>query len=235
VAAATNYVTAVTTIMALAGITRYAITPTTETTAAIVSFPIGTTYLDACNILLDAIGYYNLSMTPDGKLISGPGRSIEYTEPYRTVTDDDLMAPIQTQPTDTTVANIVIVVKDNPNAAPLTATRSNTDADSPTSTVNLGPRTRVEKRSDIADQDAVDALADRLLAEGRTFYQTATLALLPDPDVLTPHQTIELDLTGKAAIFNGHWWVRTAKVGFDEEPTVLELNRVTDSINGTLI
>lgn len=235
IAAASNYVTAVTDILALAGITRTLIEPTTQTTAAIISFPVGTSYLKAANSLLESIGYYNLSALPDGRLFSTPTRPLHLVEPYRIITDDDLMKPVEVQPTDTTVANIIIVVKDNPNAAPLTATRRNDAADSPTSTVNIGPITRVETRGDLADQAAVNALADRLLSEGRSFYQTAKLTILPDPRALIPHQTVRLALTGKLEILNGLWWMRTAKVPLSTKATDVEINRVTDQINGALI
>lgn len=237
IAAGTNYVTAVTTILALAGITRHAIPPTTQTLAGAKSFPLRTTYLEACNELLEAIGYYHLAATPDGRLTSGPTSDIRYVTPYRTLTDADLMSDIDAQVTDTTVANIVIVVQDNFNEAPLTAVRRNDDPDSPSSTVTLGPITRVEVRSNLADQAAVDALADRLMSEGRTWYQVAGWRMLPDPAVLMPHQTVDLVLTGKQAIFSGLWWVRTARIGFDPNGAgpVVECNRVTDTIEGTLI
>lgn len=236
-AAGTNYVDAVTDILALAGITRHAIPPTAQTLAGDKSYPLRTTYLEACNDLLSAIGYYHLAATPDGRLTSRPTSDIRYVTPYRVLTDDDMMSDIDTQVTDTTVANIVIVVQDNFNDAPLTATRRNDDPDSPSSTVNLGPITRVEVRSNLADQDAVDALADRLLSEGRTWYQVAGWRMLPDPTVLTPHQTVDLVLTGKQAIFNGLWWIRTARIGFDPASAgpVIEANRVTDTIDGRLI
>src|SRR5690606_3554116 len=118
-------------------------------------------------------------------------------EPFRTVNDDDLMAPIDARPTDTSVANIIIVIKDNPSEPPLTAIRRNDEPDSPTSTVSIGENVRVETIAEMADQAAVDALADRLLAESRTFYQVASLRLLPDARVLIPNQTIDLDLTGR--------------------------------------
>lgn len=236
-AAGTNYVTNVINIMALSGIVRHAIVPTTQVLAGDLSFAVGTTYLDACNTLLDAIGYYHLSMAPDGRMTSMPTRDIAYVEPYRTITAADLMAPVVTQPTDTTVANIVTVIKDNLNEPPLTAVRRNDEPDSPTSTVNLGIIARTEKRSELVDQDAVNALADRLLSEGRTFYQTARTTLLPDPGVLIPHQTVEMNGHGSLAPLNGLWWIRTATVGFTPATAgpVMELNRVTDRIEGTIV
>jgi hypothetical protein len=237
IAAAANYVDAVIDILELAGISRHLIEPTTQTLAAAKSFDLGATYLEAANWLLNEIGYYHLSMLPDGRLSSGPTRALQQVEPYRTITDDDLMEPVETQPLDETVANVIIVVKDDPSAAPLKATRRNDDAASPTATVNIGEITRFDKRSDLADQAAVDAFADRLLAESRSFYQTASARLLPDPDCLTPHQTVDLQLTGKLEILNGRWWVRTAGMGFSPATSgaKLELNRVTDSITGAII
>lgn len=237
IAAGTNYVAAVTAILTLAGITRWEIEPTSRVLADPLTFPIGTTYLEACNALLEAIGYYYLAATADGRPTSRGTRDVQYIEPFRRIADADLMGEVPTQPTDTTVANIVIVVNDNPSEPSLTAIRRNDAADSPTSTVNLGPITRIERRSNLADQAAVDALADRLLSEGRTFYQVASLRLLPDPRVLAPHQTIDLNLTGKLAIFNGRWRVRTASVGSapDQAGPSLEVNRITDTIRGAII
>lgn len=230
-----NYVQAVIDIIALAGLTRTLIEATDQLTAKAISFATGTTYLEAANVLLQAIGYYTLSCLPDGRLFSMPGRALSLVEPYRVVTDDDLMAPVEPQPLDTTVANIVIVIKDDPSEAPLVAVRRNDDPASPTSTVNLGDIPRIESVGDLKDQDAVDALAERLLSEGRSFYQTAKLVILPDPRALIPHQTIELALSGELAILNGRWWVRTAKLPLDTRATELEINRTTDSINGVLL
>lgn len=233
----TNRVQAVIDIMALAGITRYTIEPTDRVLDTPMSFPLGTTYLDACNTLLGGIGYYYLTSTIDGKLTSVLSRDIRYTEPYTTITDDDLMREVHAQVTDTTVANIVIVIQDNFTEPPLIAIRRNDEADSPTSTTNMGPKTRVETRSNLDTQADVDALADRLLAEGRTFYQVASMQTLPDPRVLSPRQTVDLNLTGKLEIFNGRWRVRTASIGFDPNQAgpLMEINRITDTIRGALI
>lgn len=236
IAASTNYIVAIEGIIGLTDITRYQIAPTPQALSAPKSFAVGTTYLDACNELLASIGYYHLSMTPTGRLVSMPSRNIEYTEPYRVLTPDDLMAPVIPQPTDTTVANVVIVVKDNLNEPPLTAVRRNDDPASPTSTVNLGVQSRTEIRAELTDQSAVDALADRLLSEGRTFYQTARTTILPDPGILQPHQTIDMQGTGRLSILDGRWWVRTATINFGTSGgCVVELNRVTDRIRGTIV
>lgn len=234
----TNVVEAVLAILALANITRVTIPASGDTLPNAKSFAIGTTYLDAANQLLSSIGYYHLSMSTDGRLVSGESREAQYVEPWRTITDGDVMGPIENQPTNTGIHNIVIVVNDNMIDPPLTAVRRNDDLTSPTSTVTIGPRVRpTEYRSDLADQAAVDALADRLLAEERSYYQTARLRLLPDPGALDTHQVIDLDLTGKQGILSGRWRVRTVTMGFDPDGAgpELEINRVTDRITGALI
>lgn len=235
--AGANYVSTVKSLMSLAGITRTQIVPTDKVLAKPMTFAMGATQLEICNTLLEAIGYYHLTATPDGKLTSRPVIDIRYAEPVMTVTDDDLMGEIDAQPTDTSVANVIIVIQDNFNAPPLTATRRNEDANSPTSIQRIGYKARTETRSNLADQDAVDALADRLLAESRTWYQTATLRLLPTVGVLQPHSVIELDLTGRLAIFNGKWHIRTVKVGFtpDTAGPVLEINRITSAVEGYIV
>ena len=237
IAQGVNRVDAVITIMALAGITRHLITPSARTFDTPVTFAAGTTYLEACNLILEGIGYYHLSCTPDGRLTSVASQDIRYVEPYATLTDDDLMREVETQNTDTTVANVIVVIQDNFSEPPLWAVRRNDEVDSPTSTENIGVKSRTETRSNLADQAAVNALADRLLSEGRTFYQVAAVQTLPDPRVMNTRQTVDLELTGRLSIFNGRWRIRTASIGFvpDLSGPMLEINRVTDAIEGTII
>ncbi len=237
IASGTNYVTAIAAILALGGVTRYDIEPTTKTATTALTFAPGTTYLEAINTLLEAIGYFNLAATPDGKALSRQSLDVKYIEPVATISDTDIIGAIDSQPTDTTVANIVIVIQENPNTAPLYAVRRNDDPSSPTSTVVLGDLVRVESRSNLDGQTATDALADRLLSESRTFYQTASIRLLPNPQVVVPGQTVDLALTGKLAIYNGRWRIRTVSIGFDPAGAgpKLEINRVTDAITGAII
>ncbi len=238
IAASTNYVEAVITIIESAGFTRHSIVATSQTLTSNLSFSPGTTKLAAANHLLKAIGYYHLYMTGDGKLTSQPSRAVQYVEPLMTLTSDDIEGEVETQPLDTTVANVVIVVKNDPASEPLKAIKRNDDPASPTSTVNLGEIARSpESVPDLADQASVDAYADRLLSEGRTFYRTARTTIFPNPAVVLPHQTVMLNLSGQQAILNGLWWIRTADFGWmaDSSKPRLELNQVVDAINGVLI
>lgn len=221
-----------------AGVTRYNVPTTSSTFASAQSFPPGTTRLEKANTLLSQLGWYNLGMDLDGR-VSTPGapQNLASQEPWRTLTDDDLIAPPEVQPAGQEIANVVIVVNDNAGAAPLTATARNDDAGSPTSTVVVGRDiVRVERVSGDSTQAALNALAARLLAESRTYYQTVRLRLLHDPSALIPHQTVGLNLPGTMAALNGHWWIRTAKLGLTPgSPLELECNRVTDNTTGAVI
>lgn len=221
-----------------AGISRHNIPATALTLPTAQSWPVGMNRLTKSNILLDQIGWYHLGMDLDGKISTpGPSRNLASIEPWRTLTDADLLKPIDVQLPGNEIANVIVVVNDDATAAPLTAVARNDDPSSPTSTVAIGREiARVEKVTGSTTQAALDALAARLLSEGRTYYETARLTLLHDPQALRAHQTIELDLTGEMAQKSGLWWVRTAKLGLTPNaPLELEVNRVSDYIAGVQI
>lgn len=239
VASSTNVVTEIIATLAESGITRYTIPATTTTLAAAATFPAGTTRLDKCNQLLAAMGWYHLGMGLDGR-VSTPGavRELRYVEPFATLTDADVWGAVEVTPNDADLANVVIVVNDDPNAAPLTATARNDDASSPTSTSAIGREIyRVVRVQGETTQAALNALAARYLAESRTYYRVAKLRIAPNPNALRPHQTVDLNLTGKLEGLSGRWWVRTAKMGLTPQsaPVELELNQISDDLNGVTV
>ncbi len=228
VAASTNYVTAAIAILAGIGLSRVNIPPASATTAEALSFPAGSSRLEAVNRLLRAIGYYDLYADRTGVLTSQPSRALRVVDPVATWTPDDLLQPVEIKPVTTTVANVVIVVKDNPNAAPLTAVRRNDDPASPLSTVALGREvTRLASDAQLADQAAVDALADRLFDEAGSFYQVLLATVRPTLG-LGLHETVDLVLTGELASLSGRYWVRTWRLGLTPATAAVacELNRV---------
>ena len=220
------------------GISRHNIPATSLTLPSDVSWPVGTTRLEKANALLDQLGWYHLCMDLDGKVSTpGPPQNLASMEPWRTLTDDDLLRPIEVQPSGQEIANVVVVINDNATAAPLYATARNDDPASPTSTVSIGRElARIERVSGPTTQAALDATAARLLAEGRTYYRTAKLALFHDPTALVPHQVVQLTLTGTYAGLSGKWWIRTARLGLTpDQPLELEINQVTDDVNGVTV
>ncbi len=207
------------------------------TTATALTFPIGTSRLEKINRLLGSIGWYALYPRVDGRLTSKPYVSSSSKEPVATITDADILEPIQIQINDQSLANVVIVIKDDPAAAPLTAYRENDDPSSPTSTVSLGFKfARVERVAELQTQAEVDSLANRLLAESRSYYQTATLRIWPEYE-LGLHDVVELDLTGEIQELNGLWWLRAWAIGLTpgECSYQIAINRVTDSVTGAAL
>ena len=241
IAAGANYVSGTNGIVngiTGAGITRYNIPATTSTTAAAQSFKIGSSRLDKVNTLLDQLGWYHVAMDLDGK-ISTPGapQNLLSMEPWRELTDSDLLAPPDVQPTGLEIANVVLVINDDPAAAPLSSLATNSDPQSPTSTVSIGRSImRLVTVQGSTTQAALDALAARILAESRTYYRTCKVTILHDPTALVPHQTVRLTLTGEMESLSGLWWIRTASIGLTpDKPVVMELNQVTsDLVVGTI-
>lgn len=236
IAASANYVSGTNAIIAAitgAGISRYNIPATTSTTAAAQSFKVGSSRLDKANTLLDQLGWYHLAMDLDGK-VSTPGapQSLLSMEPWRELTDSDLLTAPDVQPTGLEIANTVLVINDDPAAAPLSSLATNDDPQSPTSTVSINRSImRLVTVQGATTQAALDALAARILAESRTYYRTCKVTILHDPTALVPHQTVRLTLTGKMADLSGLWWIRTASIGLTpDKPTVLELNQVTSDL-----
>ena len=238
-AAGQNYVTAgIVPLFTNLGITRYNLPATAETFPVIQTYPIGMSYLERANLVCDQLGWYHLGMDLDGR-ISTPGapQALASMEPWRVLTDTDIIGNIDVQPTGQEIANVVIVINDDGAAAPLYSVATNSDPSSPTSTVSIG-RSIMRKVvvSGSTTQAALDALAARLLAESRTFYRTAKLTLLHDPIALVMHQVVQLNLTGKQAGLSGKWWIRTASFGLTpDKPLVIECNQVTDTLNQAVI
>lgn len=238
-AAGQNYVTAGI-VPAITGIgaTRYNLPATTETFPVIQSYPIGMSYLERANLVCDQLGWYHLGMDLDGR-ISTPGapRNLASMEPWRVLTDADIIGNIDVQPAGQEIANVVLVINDDASAAPLSATATNSDPSSPTSTVAVGRSImRLVKVTGSTTQAALNALAARYLAESRTFYQVLKITILHDPTALVMHQSCRLDLTGEQESLSGLYWIRTASLSLTVNgATQLELNRVTDNISEVTI
>lgn len=237
VPAGTGVLAEIISTLAEAGITRFNFPPSSRTTDAALSFPVGTTRLAKCNALTTYIGWYDVYAETDGRIASQPIRSIDQVEPFKVVDDDELLADVELPPAAGDVANVILVILDDPSRAPLTAIRRNDDPSSPTSTVVLDREIyRQERRSDLATQTDVDALADRLLAESRSYYQPAKVVIRPDPTIGV-HQTVDLDLEDDQEALDGRWWIRTWEMGLAPATLALKLdiNRTTDTLVGVTI
>lgn len=220
------------------GIARTNIPDTAATLPTTQSFKPGSTRLEKGNTYLDQLGWYHFGMDLDGKISTlGPPRSLAAKEPWRVLTDADVIGAMDVQPTGFEIANVVIVVNDNALDTPMRSKATNDDPSSPTSTVAIGRAImRLVTVSGSTTQAALDALAARYLDESRTFYRIARLTLLHDPAALVMHQVIGLDLSGERSRFNGRWFVRTASMGMaHDKPLVIECNQISDDLNEVVI
>ena len=214
--------------LAMTGIIKKSLPDSAQTFGTTMERPIGTNYLDWMNEQLVAMGWYTLHMKLDGTITSaGPYVDLSDIEPAMTLIDTDLMSTIVPTNNDSQICNIALVVNGDNASAPLVGTYTNSDASSPTSTVKIGPRMKKEIATGATTQSSLNRRARQIVREGRSYYRTIALSILPQPLLLNPRQVIRLDLTGEQQDFSGLWYVRTARMGCtpDSALMTLELNQ----------
>ena len=217
IAAGTNLKTAAEAIIDSEGLTHNL--PSTSLTVKTggMSFRSGTTKLQVVNALLQAYGAYPAWCDGTGRVTSLRVSSIAVREPFRVYTlgdDSELVGDIGINPNDDRVKNVVIVLKDDSALSKIRASATNSDPDSPVSTVSLG-RDRVMKVVDanLASTEAAQLLANRLLEE-RGMHITAVVNALPDPG-FSPHRTVRLDFSNyrHLADNDGKYYVKSFSFG----------------------
>lgn len=179
-----SYYQAIVDILASAGITRYNIDNTDDTLSRSIEFEPGREKLFAINELLGQINYTPIFVDVDGYYTSryyrSPAqRSADYV--YKT---DDKSVILQGAEEELDLFNVFnswTVVRTNEEQEPLTSFYSNTNPDSPTSTVRRG-RVIAEHREieNIANQQALDAYVERIAfassqVYGRIKFDTALM------------------------------------------------------------
>lgn len=186
-AAGTNYIEAVKTLLAGAGILVVIETPTTATLAeARQDWPVGTSYLTIVNQLLSEINYREIWFNSSGAAIVEPVVTATAENISHTLDSDDiksLMLPSLRRTTDLFSApNVFICICSNPDKdAALVSVAVNDNPDSPLSVSSRGARIcTVEYVDNIASQTELDAYAARLrnnsMIRGETLIvQTALL------------------------------------------------------------
>lgn len=184
VAAGTNYVTAVETLLASAGIVDYSIISTDKTLPSTRDWSPGTEKLRIINELLRAVNYSPLYFNSEGRAIgkqyqrpSDRGSGYEYAADERSILVPELSAELDLFG----VANKWIATVSEANRPPLTATYTNAELTSPTSVPRRG-RTIVDFRKvDAADQESLDAYVQRIAFEASQVYEIIEVetALMP--------------------------------------------------------
>lgn len=187
IAAGVAYTTAIAALVASAGIVTPApaIVPSALTLPVAMEWEPGTAKLRILNDLLDAINYGSAWFNERGQLICRP-----YLSPADRATEylySDTSASVRTGSAEQTidlfsVPNKFVLVKSEPDQAPLTAVVTNTNPASPTSTVSRG-RTIVSfvDEEDAADLTTLNAKAARYAFEASQVFEEVTFdtALMP--------------------------------------------------------
>lgn len=200
----TAYTAAVSNIISSAGITMSEIIPSALETETDIEFPLGTSKLEACNKLLEAINYYPIYADSFGYIRSKPyelpdGRSIDAF--YATDKASIIQPGAQEELDIFNAPNKIIRYLENAERNYLISSVTNDDPNSKLSTVSRG-RTIVDIAAvdDIANQSALDAYVARIMAEQKV-YQKITFETLNMPnheysDCLYIDNS-ELDVAGK--------------------------------------
>lgn len=184
VRAGTNYRQAVIDILASAGITKHNIEQTDKVLPVDVEFEPGKEKLEAINELLTAINYTPLHVDVYGYFTSMTYRSPSIRSAEYTYRDDELsiVYPGMEEELDLfNVPNKWVVVCSNAEQS-LMSSYTNSNPNSPTSTVNRG-RTIVDYREvqDIADQASLDAYVQRIAFEASQIYGKLTFETAINP------------------------------------------------------
>lgn len=211
-AAGANYITAITQLLAGAGLTLFMATPTTLTlTTDREDWEIGTDYLTIINQLLGEINYEEIWFNPTGYAMLQPIPSLTAAGVDHRYSADDRLSLIRTEANAETDVysqpNVFIVVCSNPDLeAPMMATAENDNPLSDLSTFRRGRRiAQVYKVDNIASQDELQTYAQQLCDSSilRSEVVTVETAIMPGHGV---HDIVALDHPLAGGIYRETSW-----------------------------
>ena len=185
VAAGTNIITAVRTVLAEAGQTRTAIEDTDQVLANGMVWPAGSSRLRIINDLLQAANYFSIWADGDGVFRTGPylapsnrGISWAFQDDERSIYSPDFSHNFDTF----NVPNRVVVIgqSDGEEEAPVAVVEDTSGG--PFSYQTRGRWiTRTEEGQEASDQAGLEAIAHRFLQEGQQVGSTFQIKHAPIP------------------------------------------------------
>lgn len=177
VAAGTNYITAIQTVLTTVGFaaSQFTLTPTSLTLPAAREWDAGTSALQVINDLLQAINYQlsggnaRFRFNGEGMGIAEPyalphTRSDEYT--YDTDEHSVIQVGVEQELKLIRIPNKVVLTRADPGATNITGTATNNAVESNASVPNTGQTVTRTAEVPAADQSTITALAQRDLTEG---------------------------------------------------------------------
>jgi hypothetical protein len=212
VAAGANVITAVSTLLTGAGILTTNLVSTAETLPVVKEWKPGTSKLKIIQELLASINYEPLYFDGQGVAIAKPYQLPSERPTEYTYTADE--ASLLAGEMDTTldlfnVPNSWLAIVSEPDRAPLTSIYTNSNPNSPTSTVSRG-RTilKLLESQEATSQAVLDAKVAKAAYESSEVYETLSIrtALMPhheDQDIIA----VEYDrLSGLTLRYVEHEW-----------------------------
>jgi hypothetical protein len=212
--AGANYITgpgAVKDLLVGAGITKLNLTPTTTTLPADKEWEPGTTKLTIVNDLLGAINFQSLFFDEQGRAVARVYRSPAEAPIEYTYADDDDSVMFQNAFDEFDlfdIANKWVLVVSDPERPALSATYTNSNPASPTSTASRD-RTIVDFRNDVdaANQTTLNAKAERLAFNASQVFNAVefSTAIMPHHSEADVLRLINSRL-GISARYSEHTW-----------------------------
>jgi hypothetical protein len=187
--AGTNVTNAVKAILDSSGLDRHIINNSSKVLSKPISWLPGTPLLTICNDLLQKIAFYHLYPDGNGRIRSKPYIKFknapsggEYTS-IKTGKSarPAVLGPFNSEPILTTLANHIVVVRDSPEKGVLKAVRKNNDDSTEFSINKIGLLSRPIYDSQLEDQEAVDATADRYMEEWGSIQINADFTTVAEP------------------------------------------------------
>lgn len=217
-AAGANMVAEAIVIIAGKGL-RYSIPAGTATLPIARTWAADISKLQIVNDLLNGAGYYTVAADRYGVLKSVPYFELASANPALQLFSGEgsiVIDTVEQEGVYDSLANKIIVYKENTQGASIRVTRTNNDPASPVSTVSLGRViTRVIKDSNIASSTVARALAARAIEEASSYTNKLKVTTLPVP-ARELHEVYDLALynvSGLPVAF-GLWWCDGYELGF---------------------
>lgn len=186
-AAGTNYIAEIETLLNDVGIVFPIKTASTAVLPTSREWEVGENYLDIINELLTEIGYREISFDADGHAHLEPYQAPDNSRVNQTYSDSDLKKEPVTENWTSgydywDAPNVFICTCSSPDLdVTLTATAVNDNALSAKSTVRRNMRIcAVESVNDVADQTALELYAYRRMVESQLSERTVTFYTLPE-------------------------------------------------------
>lgn len=228
VAAGQNYLTgtnAVTDILDAHGL-RHALPSNAKTLTTAKTWPIGTPWIRVVNELLHDANFYSIRFDARGRAVTRERIPRAQRSPDTSYSSEDMiLSPVMTERDTTRFANRIVATMEDPQRTPLRSVATNSDPDSPISTVALGRTiTKLVRADGAADQTTLDAIALAELDRASEAYRRMQIQTFFDPR-RGAFEVYELDIEGH--IDGEKWWARNWLASFEPgAPMVHNLSSV---------